>query len=253
MDWQDIAGNSVLIPPRPKAIVHFLGGAFVAAAPQVTYRMLLEDLNRRGYLIIATPFVNALDHVEIARSVLHSFEQALDRLYANQTLRSGYLPIYGVGHSMGCKLHLLICSLFSVKRAGNVLISFNNFPARRSIPFLEQFSQIVEVEFTPTPTETRELVEKNYPIRRNLLIKFRNDELDQSALLIDILQSRFPGMVALRTLDGNHTTPIAQEINWNVGQSFTPFDAMGQWMKQQVYQDLDRLKQEISLWLNPLS
>jgi Protein of unknown function (DUF1350) len=253
MDWQDIAGNSVLIPSRPKGIVHFLGGAFVAAAPQVTYRMLLEDLSRRGYLIIATPFVNTLDHVEIARSVLHSFEQALDRLYATRTLRSGYLPIYGVGHSMGCKLHLLICSLFSVKRSGNILISFNNFPARRSIPFLEQLSQLVEVEFTPTPTETRDIVEQNYSVRRNLLIRFKNDELDQSSMLVDILQSRFPGMVALRVLNGNHTTPIAQDINWRAGQSFTPFDAMGQWMRQQVYQDLDRLKQEISLWLNPMS
>lgn len=253
MNWQEIAGNSVLIPPRPKGIVHFLGGAFVAAAPQVTYRMLLEDLSRRGYLIIATPFVNALDHVEIARSVLHSFEQALDRLYTTRTIRSGYLPIYGVGHSMGCKLHLLICSLFSVKRSGNILISFNNFPARRSIPFLDQLSQLVEVEFTPTPTETRDLVETNYPVRRNLIIKFKNDELDQSSMLVDILQARFSEMVALRVLNGNHTTPIAQDLNWRVGQSFTPLDAMGQWMRQQVYQDLERLKQEISLWLNPMS
>ncbi|MGJ3253883.1 MAG: DUF1350 family protein, partial [Elainellaceae cyanobacterium] len=33
MDWQEISGNWVLIPPRPTAIVHFLGGAFVATAP----------------------------------------------------------------------------------------------------------------------------------------------------------------------------------------------------------------------------
>lgn len=251
MDWQDIVGTSVLIPRKPKGIVHFLGGAFVAAAPQVTYRMLLEDLSRRGYAIVATPFVNTFDHVEIARSVLHSFEQAIERIYSNRMIRSGYLPIYGLGHSMGCKLHLLICSLFSVKRAGNILISFNNFPARRSVPFLEQFSPIVEVEFTPTPTETRDLIEAHYPIRRNLIVKFRNDELDQSSELLEILQNRFSDLVALRILNGNHTTPIAQDFTWRSGQSFTPFDAVGQWMKQQVYRDLDTLKQEIGLWLNP--
>src|SRR3712207_8300559 len=41
------SGSSwVLIPPRPKGIVHFLGGAFVATAPHVTYRWLLEQLGR---------------------------------------------------------------------------------------------------------------------------------------------------------------------------------------------------------------
>jgi hypothetical protein len=255
MDWQEIAGNSVLIPPRPKGIIHFLGGAFVAAAPQVTYRLLLEHLGDRGYVTIATPFMNTFDHVEIARSVLHRFEQTVDHLHTTRTLKRSYLPIYGIGHSMGSKLHLLIGSLFSVERAGNILMSFNNFPAQRSIPFFEQLSPVLDldVEFTPTPEETNELIADNYQVRRNLLIKFRNDDLDQTLPLKRVLQARFPDMVTLQILKGTHTTPIGQDLNWKIGESFSPIDAVGQWVRQQVFQEMNQLKQEITHWLNPMT
>ncbi|MGK7882730.1 MAG: DUF1350 family protein, partial [Crocosphaera sp.] len=121
MEWLEISGSSVLVPRYPIAIIHFLGGAFVGTAPNFTYRWLLEELAKEGYAIIATPFVNTFDHLAIARNVLNRFEGILDRLQTNNSLGQGYLPIYGIGHSMGCKLHLLIGSLFSVERAGNVL------------------------------------------------------------------------------------------------------------------------------------
>lgn len=254
MDWQDVAGSSVLIPPRPTGIVHFLGGAFVATAPQVTYRWLLEQLGDQGYVVVATPFVNTFNHDAIARDVLNRFETTLDRLQAT-TLRKRYLPIYGVGHSMGCKLHLLIGSLFPVERGGNILISFNNYPAMRAIPFLEQFGTNLafDVEFTPSPLETNELIAHQYQVRRNLLIKFTNDDIDQTPILAPVLQQRFPNMVALKTLQGSHLTPLGQDVNWKSGTVFTPFDAVGQWIKQEVYRDLNQLKYEILRWLNPFS
>ena len=255
MDWQEVSGSWVLIPQNPKGIVHFLGGAFVATAPQVTYRWLLEQLGRQGYAVIATPFVNTLDHTAIARDVLNRFETTLNRLQATAVLRKRYLPIYGVGHSMGCKLHLLIGSLFSVERAGNILISFNNYPARRAIPFIEQLNinPAFDIEFTPSPLETSDLIAKRYEVRRNLLVKFTNDDIDQTISLTQVLQQRFPNMVAIQTLPGNHLTPLGQDVSWKAGQSFTPFDAIGQWMKQEVYRDLNQLKREIFRWLDPFS
>ncbi|NEQ33318.1 MAG: DUF1350 domain-containing protein [Leptolyngbya sp. SIO4C5] len=115
MDWQAVAGNWILVPPRPKALIHFLGGAFVAAAPHLTYRWLLENLGRQGYAIVATPFVNTFDHKAIAQEVLTTFDQGLHYLQ-KRVLTQGYLPIYGIGHSMGCKVHLLINSLYEVER-----------------------------------------------------------------------------------------------------------------------------------------
>jgi hypothetical protein len=60
-------------------------------------------------------------------------------------------------------------------------------------------------------------------------------------------------MVAMQTLPGNHLTPLGQDVNWKTGEVFTPIDAIGQWIKQEVYRDLNGLKREILRWLNPLS
>ncbi len=255
MDWQEISGNWVLVPPRPTAIVHFLGGAFVAAAPQVTYRALLEFLADQGYVVVATPFINTFDHEAIARQVARAFEQTLDYLQS-RVLKRRYLPIYGVGHSMGCKLHLLIGSMLQSERAGNVFVSFNNFPARRSIPFFEQFSQFApafDVEFTPSPLETFHLIERHYPVRRNLLIQFTADDIDQTGPLMEVMLRRFPDLTTLHTLKGNHLTPLGQDLKWQAGSAFTPLDAIGQFMRQEVFRDFNQLKRTMLLWMNPLA
>ncbi|AFY37959.1 protein of unknown function DUF1350 [[Leptolyngbya] sp. PCC 7376] len=261
MIWQESAGSWYLIPAQPVGVVHFLGGAFVGTAPQLTYKWLLERLADSGFAVITTPFVNGFDHLAIARQVLNRFENILDRLQNAQTI--GFLPVYGVGHSMGCKIHLLINSLFNVQRAGNVLISYNNFPVKRSIPlldqmdsipFLDQFdlnNSIDNFEFTPSPAETNEIIQSSYQTRRNLLIQFENDTIDQTAELSPILLERFPNMVVSRKIPGNHLTPLGQEIDWQVGEGFAPLEALGKWMKQELSKDLVVLKAEVCRWLNP--
>lgn len=266
MEWQEISGNWVLLPPQPIGIIHFLGGAFVATAPQLTYRFLLEHLEKQGYIIIATPFLNTLDHKAIAISVLNRFESIIERLKLLEKIDTGYLPIYGIGHSMGCKLHLLIGSLFNEERAGNILISFNNYPLKQAIPFFDktispllggikntwEIDHSLDFEFTPSPEETETIIRENYQIRRNLLIKFRNDEIDQTLSLNPILKTRFPDMISLLNLEGNHLTPLGQDLQWEIGEVFTPFDAVGQWVKQSLARDLYKLNQEILRWLNPV-
>ena len=265
MEWQEISGNWLLIPTKPIGIIHFLGGAFIGSVPQLSYRWLLEDLGKAGYAIITTPFINTLDHTAIARDVLNRFENLTIRLHHKLDL--GYLPIYGIGHSMGCKLHLLIGSLFSVQRAGNILISYNNFPIRRSIPLVEQLEidKNFQIEFTPTPDETHELIIDEYTIRRNLLIRFHNDNLDQTTILNPILKERFENMISLLYLPGNHLTPLGQNINFKMGdvlnmmnmgdlkEMFAPVDAIGSWFKQELSKDLTQLNKEIIRWLKPMS
>lgn len=274
MQWQELSGSWVLIPPQPIALIHFLGGAFVGTAPHITYRWLLERLAQQGYGIVATAFLNTLDHQAIARTVLNRFDNIVERLQSRGVLTAGYLPVYGLGHSLGCKIHLLIGSFYEVERAGNILISFNNYPVKQAIPLAEQLAQLdlqglvntvkeqLEVkrdinvdlnwEFTPTPEETNRLISHHYTVRRNLLIKFRNDTLDQTLTLHPILGDRFSEMVVLRLLPGNHLTPLGQDLQWQAGQVFTPLDAIGQWLKSSLSQDLQTLHQEILRWLNPL-
>jgi hypothetical protein len=285
MEWQEVYGNWILVPPQPQAIAHFLGGAFVAAAPQVTYRSLLEFLASQGFAVVATPFVNTFDHAAIAHRVLRNSNLALDYLENDMIRRR--LPIYGIGHSMGCKLHVLIGSLYPQKRAGNILISFNNYPARRSIPMLEQMTQFSQgasqwasqfasqvssqiasqfpnqtlpqlvipdfnVEFTPSPEETSALIATQYQVERNLLIKFRNDDIDQTRSLHTALMERFPDLTSVQLLKGSHTTPLGQDMSWKTTE-FSPLDAIGQFVRQEVYRDLNQLKQTLLWWLDPAS
>ncbi len=250
-NWEEVAGNWVLLPPQPKGLIHFLGGAFVATAPQVTYSWLLEGLAEQGYGIIATPFLNDLNHNAIAQRALNRFETAYQRL----GLFRRYLPIYGLGHSMGCKLHLLINSVYGVQRAGNLLMSYNNYPAREAVPFVEQLNSLIalDLEFTPSPERTFEIVKQDYTLTRTLLVRFQDDTVDQTEQLKTVLEKQAPQLVSYLKLSGNHLTPInPKELNWQPGKQFSPLDALGQWFKQQFYRDIFQLKKELLRWLEPV-
>jgi hypothetical protein len=251
MDWREVAGNWLWVPSRPRGIVHFLGGAFVASAPHLTYRRLLEGLGRQGYLIIATPFVNTFDHRLIAKEVDITFGQAM--IYLE---RRGFdprsLPIYGLGHSMGGKIHLLMGSLGRQPRVGNLLMAFNNYSARRSIPLLEQvmtFTPDLQVEFSPSPPETLALVRDRYRIPYNLLVRFNRDDIDETRSLAAVLFDKFPDTTRLERLPGTHTTPLAQGMPWQPGKNFSALDAVGQFVQQEFTRDLSRLEAVILSWL----
>jgi hypothetical protein len=112
-----------------------------------------------------------------------------------------------------------------------------------------QFTPAFNVEFTPDPETTLALVRDRYPVPRNLLIKFRSDTLDQTRPLSEVLVPRFPEATTVQILPGSHTTPIAQDIGWQPGESFSPLDALGQFVKQEFYRDLNQLKQTLLSWL----
>jgi hypothetical protein len=285
VNWQNISGNWVLVPDNPRGAIHFLGGAFVATVPQVSYRCLLERLADAGYVVIATPFVNTLEHGAIAQEVLVSFERAWAYV-RTRLLRSAYLPLYGMGHSMGCKLHLLIGSQLGQERDGNILMAYNNYPLRKAVPlgeevyqmtnqlstqfatqitqWTEQLAQLapgvkpnLDVEFTPSPEETNHLVEAQYQVKRNLLLKFTTDTIDQTRPLHDILRVRYPEMTSVQILKGTHLTPLSQDLKWQAGDSFSPLDAIGQMvnqtMKQTVNRDFYQLQKAILRWLDPVA
>ena len=75
-------------------------------------------------------------------------------------------------------------------------------------------------EFTPTPAETKEACRRMYRARSTLLIKFNDDNLDEStdveATLREantIMRMKRPMVemdVTLRDIDGTHLTPLSQ-------------------------------------------
>jgi len=257
MNWEEISGHWVLFPSKePVAILHFLGGAFLGTLPNVTYRWLLQELAEEGYCIVATPFEMNLDHRAIALEVLKRWKTLEKKWRAEDRLGKGYLPVYGIGHSMGCKLHLLIGSLDDeFERSGNILIAFNNYPIKRAIPFVKELEldQYLNLEFSPNPQQTRDLIRDDYQIRRNLLIYFDNDDIDQTLDLRPILLRRFPEMTSALRLPGTHLTPCSQDISFYNRIKNDLFQTTNKWLNETFSRDLHRLKQEILIWLDPFN
>jgi len=138
--WEEVGGNFLLRPPDhgsnpPKAVLHFLGGAFVGAAPHLTYRYLLTGLAEKGFLVVATPYNLSFDYVQTCDMVLERFEEVAIPLAREY----GALPVVGIGHSCGALLHVLITCLFpDTPRLANALISFNNQNVQKAIPAFEE-------------------------------------------------------------------------------------------------------------------
>ena len=88
-----------------------------------------------------------------------------------------------------------------------ISISFNNFSASRSIPFLKKISQKLEFnsEFSPSPERTYEIIKKTYNQKNNFLIKFTSDELDQTDRLLSCLKARREDNTKGIMLKGTHT------------------------------------------------
>jgi acetyl esterase/lipase len=137
-NWEELHGNWVLRPASsetPRALLHFLGGALVGAAPHITYRYMLERLAEKGFLVVATPYQLSFDHLEICDDVISKFE----KLAPSIARQYGAVPVVGIGHSCGALLHVLITSLFpDTPRAANALISYNNKPITEAVPFFEE-------------------------------------------------------------------------------------------------------------------
>lgn len=274
-DWKEVEGTWVLGPQntKPRLIVHFIGGVFVGAAPQLTYRLFLERLVEKDILVIATPYASGFDHNFIADEVQFKFDRCLRFLQAQD------LPIFGIGHSLGSVIHLLIGSRYAVERSGNILMSFNNKDASLAIPLLSPFlvpmaqsigpflSQVAtsptvrlgaEVtvkqletlspaimkqvlplveqlpplymdlingreNFIPRPEDTKKLIRSYYGISRNLLIKFKDDTIDETPVVAQLLStdSAVSSMLdmCIRTLPGSHGLPLHQVMTMtNAGE-----------------------------------
>ncbi|XP_027100556.1 uncharacterized protein LOC113753743 [Coffea eugenioides] len=269
-NWSELEGAWVLRPrnSKPVSIVHFIGGIFVGAAPQLTYRLFLESLAEEGILVIATPYASGFDHFLIADEVQFKFDRCRRLLQEPEQ----DLPCFGIGHSLGSVIHLLIGSRYAVQRNGNVLMAFNNkeasiaiplfspvlVPMAQSIgpilsqvassptirlgaemtlkqlenlspPIMKQVLPLVEQlpplykelvngreNFTPIPEQTKRLIRSYYGISRNLLIKFKDDTIDETSVLAQILssESAISSMLdmSIRSLPGDHGLPLQQAL-----------------------------------------
>ena len=234
MSWRQRGSLWLLEPPAARGLIQFIGGSYLAATPQLSYRRLLEALARQGLAIQAWSYVPGFDHQAQANEAWKLFRAA----------RPERLPALRLGHSLGCKLHLLApdngrgCS-------GLAALSFNNFSAERSVPLLAELGPRlgIQSEFSPSPSETLRLVGANYRQPRNLLVRFNRDSIDQSQRLQAVLQARAHDQTQLLELPGDHLTPASAGLRQNL---------LGAWADDPSRQrQIDALAETICRWWSP--
>ena len=194
-------------PSRPDGLIEIIGGSYISIKPEVTYKRLISGFLKRNFAVHSWSYIPNFDHQIQANHAWKQFRisrNILEKRVGNiqKSIR--------LGHSLGCKLHLLApdggrnCN-------GLVSISFNNFKADRSIPMLRNMSQKLnfQTEFSPSPRETLTLIGEYYEQINNLLIKFKNDNLDQNIFLLKTLKQRVSDKSQIIYLNGNHLTPVS--------------------------------------------
>lgn len=208
----------------PRGLIEFIGGSYLAASPQLSYRRLLEALAERGWIIHAWSYVPGFDHQIQANQAWGAFRrqrlllekddgaavaeasEAMDQTaQPASSVIGGRLQVLRLGHSLGCKLHLLAPDA-GRHGDGLVALAFNNFSAERSVPLLAEMGQQFgfRSEFSPSPAETLRLVARHYQQPRNLLVRFNRDSLDQSNRLLAALLQRPDDASRLMELAGDH-------------------------------------------------
>jgi hypothetical protein len=186
--------------------------------------------------IRAWSYVPGFDHQSQANEAWRAFRAARDDAEGGRRLQRLRL-----GHSLGCKLHLLApdggraCD-------GLVALSFNNFSAERSVPLLAEMGQQFgfRSEFSPSPQETLRQVRESYRQPRNLLVRFRRDGLDESRPLLAALQARPGDASELLELPGDHLTPASAGVRRNL---------LGEWADDPARQrQIERLAETLLDW-----
>ena len=217
--WRQRGDIWQLEAKRPnRGTVEFIGGSYLAATPQLSYRRLLEALAARGWRIRAWTYVPGFDHQDQANNAWRRFRQLRD---ADGEGGDSSRLMLRLGHSLGCKLHLLAPD-GGRGGAGLVALSFNNFSAERSIPLLAELGQQFNFrsEFSPSPEETLQQVARTYLQPRNLLVRFNRDQIDQSKRLLGVLQGRTGDASRLMELPGDHLAPASAGLRQSL---------LGQW------------------------
>ncbi|GKV02834.1 hypothetical protein SLEP1_g15223 [Rubroshorea leprosula] len=93
---------------------------------------------------------------------------------------------------------------------------------KQVFPLVEQFPPVYmdlakgREDFTPKPEETKQLIKSYYGISRNLLIKFKDDTIDETPTLARLLCSDSaisPTLdISIRLLPGDHGLPLHQAL-----------------------------------------
>ena len=151
-----------------------------------------------------------------------------------------------------------------------------SFVGKEVIPLLQQGIEIVDQippllrdiasgrrEFSPAPIDTKEVCRRMYRARRTLLLKFDNDDLDESVEIEKVLREANTIMrmkrpmvemeVELRILSGNHITPLTQNIVLEPPEGVPDLlEPLRSRVRSNFLQTVDEVRNSILSFLTPL-
>tara|TARA_Y100001968_G_scaffold330263_1_gene381613 strand:+ start:4393 stop:5133 length:741 start_codon:yes stop_codon:yes gene_type:complete len=205
-------------PSQPIGLIEIIGGSYFSASPQISYKYLLENLEKKGFAIHAWSYIPSFDHQFQANEAWKNFRNCRKKL---KSRISDNLKVIRLGHSLGSKLHLLSPDNGYNSNAF-ISLGFNNFNATKSIPMLGKITSKLkfDTEFSPSPKETMHLISNNYLQANNLVINFSNDKIDQSLSLVKCLRMRDIDKTITMQINGNHLTPVSTGLTQSIMEDF---------------------------------
>ena len=133
----------------PSCTVLFTGGAGLGQFPHVAYNELLQRIsNRLNAVVITAPYTIGLDHFALAKDTGEKLRRGLiayDNNNANDKKRSGNTRaqqrlVYGLAHSLGCKLMTIYVGATRQEYDGYGFMAFNNFSFAQTIKMARSFT-----------------------------------------------------------------------------------------------------------------
>lgn len=241
--WEEVEGAWVRRPSRRAwGVVHFTGGAVLGGFPHLCYDAMLSSLSEAsGLLVIATPYELGTDHDGIAEACAKLLTQALAAVCLADGYDASTLPLFGVGHSLGAKLQVLLACRGTLRYRAQAMVAFNNASATDSVRLLQQFARelledgralgrdvsdavlgmmpvigamaeraaaVSGLQFKPDPKETLRRAAEEYAVQRCMLVTFNDDKLDQNEELREELAERRDTDISTARRTGNHLTPV---------------------------------------------
>ncbi len=216
--WRQLGKVWCYWPARPEGIIEMIGGSYLSASPHISYRNLLSNLSADNMAVHAYSYIPGFDHQNLANDAWLNLRKCRKDLQLRTSLKPYSIRL---GHSLGCKLHLLAPD-GGRSCQGLIAIAFNNYSARNSIPMLKELSPKLglKAEFQPSPMETMRLIAEQYIQPRNLLISFVDDNLDQNLSLLQNLQARKKDSTSTIKINGNHLTPASLGLRGKILEGY---------------------------------
>ncbi len=243
-NWRLVQRTWCLWPARPKALIEVIGGSYLSGSPQISYKRLLEGLYNKNLAIHAWTYLPRFDHQSQANEAWKEFRACKNRL---ENRIGGQVKSIRIGHSLGCKLHLLAPD--GGRNASSfIAISFNNFAANKSIPLFSEFKSKNSryKDFHPNPIETHRLIREYYIQPSNLLIRFKEDRIDETSKLLDSLRNRNREDKSYKVeMNGDHLSPASFGLRQNL---------LGEWANDKSKRkQIKNLIETINNWTSSLS